>query len=427
MNPRERLLTTLDHREPDRIPFDLGSTQVTGIHVVAYRRLRQALGLPAVEPRLCDHIQQLALPDEDLLERLGVDVRGLFPLNSHTPPPTPPLRSGGYVGVLEEDDGGWVYRDEWGITYRRSKPDGFYFTITQVPLGHSQLSVRDIEHHPWPDMADPQRIAGLRELAERYRAAGYAVVLKSPFAGIFEMAQRIVGMENCLMMMASDRKLAEALFDELLKLKLAFWEMALPRLADVVDVVAEFDDYGTQTSLLISPRMFRQLLKPRLKILFERIRQLAPKARRFFHSCGNIRPLLPDFIEIGVQILNPVHIRAAGMEPAALKRDFGDALVFWGGGVDTQDVLPRGTPQEVRDDVRRNIEALAPGGGFVFNTVHNIQPDVPPENITAMWEALQEYGAYQPPSLAADGARAGSLAGRGRRAGEGFTSRGRGT
>ncbi|MDH7487352.1 MAG: uroporphyrinogen decarboxylase family protein [Anaerolineae bacterium] len=401
MNPRERLLTALDHREPDRVPFDLGSTQVTGIHMVAYRHLRQALGLPPVQARLCDHIQQLALPDEDVLERLGVDVRGLFPLNSHTPPPTPPLRDGKHVGVLEEDDEGWVYHDEWGITYRRPKPDGLYFTITQVPLGDPQLSVRDIERHAWPDMADPQRIAGLRELAERYRAAGYAVVLKSPFAGIFEMAQRIVGMENCLTMMAAEPKLAEALFDKLLELKLAFWEMALPRLADpssgsgqaMIDVVAEFDDYGTQTSLLISPRMFRQLLKPRLKVLFERIRQLAPQAKRFFHSCGNVRPLLPDFIEVGVEILNPVHIRAAGMEPTALKRDFGDALVFWGGGVDTQDVLPHGTPQEVRDDVRRNIEALAPGGGFVFSAVHNIQPDVPPQNLIAMWEALQEYGA----------------------------------
>jgi uroporphyrinogen decarboxylase len=138
--------------------------------------------------------------------------------------------------------------------------------------------------------------------------------------------------------------------------------------------------------------MFRQQLKPRWKTVLERVRALAPHARRFFHSCGNVRPLLPDFIEIGVEIINPVHVRAAGMEPAALKRDFGDALVFWGGGVDTQGVLPYGTPQEVRDDVRRNLEALAPGGGYVFNTVHNIQADVPVENLCAMYEALREFG-----------------------------------
>ena len=162
----------------------------------------------------------------------------------------------------------------------------------------------------------------------------------------------------------------------------------MPELADVVDVISHADDYGTQVSQIISPRMFRQQIKPRWKIVFDRVRSLAPNARRFFHSCGNVRPLIPDFVEIGVEILNPVHIRATGMEPAALKRDFGDVLSFWGGAVDTQGVLPYGTPQEVRDDVRRNIDALAPGGGYVFNTVHNIQADVPVENLIAMYETL---------------------------------------
>jgi uroporphyrinogen decarboxylase len=383
MNPRQRLLTTLSHREPDRIPLDLGSTQVTGIHAVAYHRLRQGLGLPPREAQFCDVVQQLALPDDDLVERLAVDARGLFPRNSHN------------WNVHEEDAGdAWLYHDEWGITHRRPKPDGLYYSIVQVPLAGPGINAQDIESHRWPDMADPQRICGLRAQAELYQSQGYGVVLKSPFAGIFEMAQRIVGMENCLVMMASDETLAGTLFDELLELKLAFWETALPELADVVDVVAEFDDYGTQTSQLISPRMFRRQLRPRLKVLFEHLRRLAPDAKRFFHSCGNVRPLIPDFIEIGVEILNPVHVRAAGMEPAGLKRDFGDALVFWGGGVDTQAVLPAGTPQQVKDDVRRNVEALAPGGGFVFSPVHNVQADVPVENLLAVWEALQEYGAY---------------------------------
>jgi len=385
---RERLLTALRHREPDRIPFDLGSTQVTGIHVVAYRRLRPALGLPSTPagadspaPRLCDYIQQLALPDDDVIERLGVDVRGLFPLNSHN------------WNVRDEEAGDyWVYHDEWGITHRRPRPAGLYYTIVQSPLDRPDLTAQDIARHPWPDMADLRRIAGLREQAESYRAAGYAVVLKDPFAGLFEMAQRLVGMERCLMMMATDKKLVGALFDQLLALKLAFWEQALPRLGDVVDVVAQFDDYGTQTSQLISPRMFREQLKPRLRVLFERVRQLAPQAIRFFHSCGNVRPLIPDLIEIGVEALNPVQIGAAGMEPAGLKRDFGDALAFWGGGVDTQGVLVTGTPQQVRDDVRRNIEVLAAGGGYVFSAVHNIQADVPPQNLIAMREALSGYG-----------------------------------
>jgi uroporphyrinogen decarboxylase len=380
---RARLLTALSHREPDRVPLDLGSTQVSGIHVVAYHNLRKALGLPPWEPQICDVIQGLALPDEDVIERLGVDVRGLFPLNSHN------------WMVIEQKDGEyWSYYDEWGITHRRPRSDGLYYSLWKAPLDGSDITVQDIERHTWPRLDDPERVAGLREQAEAYRAAGYAVVLKDPFAGIFEMAQRIVGMENLLLMMALNKALAAALFDKLVELKLAFWEMALPQLTDVVDVISQADDYGTQLSQIISPRMFREQLKPRWKIIFDRLRILAPDTRRFFHSCGNVRPLLPDYIELGVEILNPVHIRAKDMDPIALKRDFGDVLTFWGGGVDTQGVLPNGTPQEVKDDVRRNIESLAPGGGFVFNTVHNIQADVPPENLAAMYEALAEYGVY---------------------------------
>jgi uroporphyrinogen decarboxylase len=384
---RQRLLTSLAHQEPDRIPLDLGSTQVTGIHVITYHKLRNALGLPTVEAHICDQIQGLALPDTDLLERLGVDIRGIFPLNSHN----------WHVNGIEEQDKTsgeqyWNYHDEWGITHRKPRPDGLYYSVWQSPLDKPDVTIQDIIKHPWPKLDDPQRINGLREQAEAYRAAGYAVMLKDPFAGIFEMAQRIVGMENLLMMMADNDGLAGVLFDKLVELKLGFWEMALPRLSDVVDVISHADDYGTQASQIISPRMFRQQLKPRWKVVFDYVRIQAPGVRRFFHSCGNVRPLLPDFIEIGVEILNPVHVTATGMEPIALKRDFGDALVFWGGGVETQGILPSGTPQEVRDNVRRNIDALAPGGGYVFNTVHNIQADVPVENLLAMYETLRGEG-----------------------------------
>ena len=379
MNSRDRLLAALNHQEPDRVPLDLGATQVTGIHTVAYRNLRAFMGLPPVEPQLCDVIQQLAFPDDDLLKQLGVDVCGLFPLNSHN-----------WNIVNIDADESWLYTDEWGITHHRLRPDGLYYSAIRHPLSQPSVGVDDVHAHPWPNTGDPQRIVGLRDQALAYRAQGQAVVLKGVLAGIFEMTQRMRGMENCLMDMASNEALAGALFDKMLELKLAFWEMALPHLADVVDVVAEADDYGTQASQLISPRMFRKLLKPRLKILFARLKQLAPQAKIFFHSCGNVRPLLPDFIELGVDILNPVHTRAAGMEPVALKRDFGRDIVFWGGGADTQEVLPNGTPQAVKDEVHHNLEALAPGGGYVFTAVHNLQADVPPANIIAMWEALRE-------------------------------------
>lgn len=378
MDSRKRVLTSLNHKEPDRIPFDLGSTQVTGIHVVAYRNLRAALGLPPVEPELCDTIQQLAALDNDVIDRLGVDVRGLFPLNSHN------------WNIRMADIGEyWEYVDEWGVTHHRPQPDGLYYSMVRSPLSGPGVTVQDVRSYPWPNTGDPQRIAGLREHALAFRSQGRAVVIKGVLAGVFEMSQRVRGMETLLMDMAADEALAGAFFDKMVELKLAFWEMALPPLADVVDVISEADDYGTQVSQLISPRMFRKLLKPRLAVLFKRIKALAPNAKLFFHSCGNVRPLLPDFIELGVDILNPVHVRATGMNPVELKRDFGSDICFWGGGVDTQGVLPSGTPAEVKDDVRRNVDALAPGGGFVFNTIHNIQADVPPQNIVAMWEALQ--------------------------------------
>jgi uroporphyrinogen decarboxylase len=187
---------------------------------------------------------------------------------------------------------------------------------------------------------------------------------------------------------------AEALMERFLQIKLAFWERALPALGDVVDVILEADDYGTQESQLVSPQVFRALVKPRLAQLLGRVHQLAPHVRVLFHSCGSVRPIIPDLIEVGVDILNPIHVASAGMEPRGLKRDFGDTLCFWGGGVDTQGVLPYGTPEQVRADVLRRIEALAPGGGWVFNTVHNVQADVPPANLMAMWETLRRHGAY---------------------------------
>lgn len=378
MNSRERLLTTFNHQEPDRIPFDMGSTQVTGIHVVAYRNLREYLGLPKVVPVMCDVVQQLALPDDDLVEQLGIDVRGLFPLNSHN-----------WNIAEEEHEEYWEFHDEWGLTQQRLKPEGLYYSVSFNPLADPETTIDDVQKHSWPDTGDPRRIAGLRDLALQYRAQGKAVMIKGVLAGIFEMAQRVRGMENLLLDLAADEVFAMSIVDKMVESKIKFWEMALPPLADVIDVVSEADDYGTQFSQLISPDMFRRLFKPRIAEVIRCIKRLAPSAKIFFHSDGNVRPIIPDFIEIGVDILNPVQPNAAGMDPIGIKKDFGKDLVFWGAGVETQSVLPFGTPQEVKDDVRCNIDALAPGGGYVFNTVHNIQADVPPQNIMAMIEALR--------------------------------------
>jgi uroporphyrinogen decarboxylase len=212
--------------------------------------------------------------------------------------------------------------------------------------------------------------------------------------GVLELAAWMRGIENFYTDLAANRDFACALLDKVTDIKMRYWELALAEVGDRIVVVSEADDMASQTGLMMSPETFRRIIKPRHKRLLEFIRRLAPNAFIFFHSCGSIYDVIPDLIEVGVDILNPVQYTAAGMEARRLKKEFGDALTFWGGGIDTQRILPYGTPQEVKDEVRRRIDDLAPGGGFVFNTIHNIQPDVPPENIAAMIEALREFGVY---------------------------------
>lgn len=389
MNSRERLIAALEHRLPDRVPYDLAGSHVTGIHSVACRNLCRHLGVEMVRDDFSDVIQQIVVPPEPLLERLEVDTRGLFPLCSH---------NWNVRGIDRGDHA--EYTDEWGFVHHFPK-GGYWWSLVKSPLDTPDLPGGALERYPWPRADLPARISGLRGKAMQFRAQGKIVMLKGLCAGLFEMGQRLRGMENFLCDVLADPRGAGSVLDKFAELKMRFWDMALGALGDVVDIAVENDDYGTQESQLVSPDVFRQLMKPRWREIFalirRKFRETKPPGERgwiFFHSCGSVRPILPDFIEIGVDILNPVHAKAAGMEPRGLKRDFGREIVFWGGGVDTQEVLPRGTPAAVREDVKRNLEIFMPGGGFVFNTVHNIQADVPPGNIMAMWETLRESGRY---------------------------------
>ena len=383
MNSRERIRRALNHTEPDRVPYDLASTQVTGISRVAYENLREYLAMPARKAELMDVMQQVCFPHDDIMERLKVDTRAACPQ----------VNTNWNIEPREAGDQ-WVIEDEWQCKHRMPKAGGHYYSLFESPLDETVLTTDAVERMSWPDPADPRRWAGLREKAIEFHTRGFPVVMRGLCAGILEMACRIRPMDKFMMDLAMDEAAAVRLLRKITELKAAFWDAALDDLGDVIDVVAEADDYGTQDSMLVSPDMYRRLLKPLQAELFDVIRKKLKDGFIFFHSCGNVRELIPDFIEIGVQILNPVHITASGMEPAKLKADFGSDICFWGGGVETQNVLPRGTPAEVRENVKRNLEALAPGGGYVFNTIHNIQPDVAPENIMAMWDALQEYGVY---------------------------------
>ncbi len=377
MTARERVLTTLQHKEPDRIPFDLGSTKVTGIHKVAYQKLRPALGLEEREPIIYDTNQQLALVEDDVINELSVDVRGVLPKSSST-----------WQFETTEDKYYTYYTDEWGMTRRMPKDNGKYFDLFSHPLAMAKTPA-DIAKYPWPNPVDPARFEGMKAEAQRMRETGAAVIVGGVCAGMLEMSLWMRGFENFFMDMLVNRPVAEAMLDKILEMKLCYWEKVLPKLKDVMDIAMEGDDLGIQNSLMVSPDVYRTLIKPRQRELFAFIKQQAP-VYTFFHTCGSVYDVIPDLIEVGVDILNPVQVNAANMDTKHLKKEFGKDIVFWG-GIDTQRILPHGTQKEVRDEVKRRIDDLAPGGGFVLNTVHNIQADVPPENILAIWDTLREY------------------------------------
>jgi uroporphyrinogen decarboxylase len=371
---RTRVRTALAHREPDRVPRDLAGTRYSSIHAHAYRRLRPALGLEEREPVVVDLSQGLAHVDRDVLDLLDIDVRGVGPRG--------PI---GWRREIVDDGTAERFADEWGV--ERTRPHGgLYFEATSAPLA-GEIDASHVSAFAWPDALDPGRTVGLAEDAARAaRDEGKAVVCATVCAGITEMLFRLRGYEDAYLDLAADQDLARRIMERILEMKLAWWDRALSLLGDDVDVVAEADDLGGQQTLLFSPDTYRSLVKPLHRELFSFI-HARTSARVLLHSCGAIRELLPDLIEIGVDIINPVQVSAAGMDTAELKAEFGRDLAFWGGGADSQGVLGRGTPEQVCAEATRRIDDLSPRGGFVFASVHNIQANVPPENIVALWQA----------------------------------------
>ncbi len=381
MNSRERVLRTLSHLEPDHVPLDVGGSDVTGIHRDAYKNLARYLGVKEEAP-ICETIQQVALPEEALLQKLEVDVRPLFP-NAPDAWQAEYTQSDRYIG----------FTDEWGVEWNMPNVGGLYFDMVSHPLA-ACTQPGDIAGFKTPDPADPGRFRGLRAAAQAIADQQLAIVMMPPYGGMFESGFWLRGYKQFFLDLGRDPKMVAAVLDMTLAFRLAYWARALEEVGDLVDVIVEYDDLGSTTSTLISPAMYRKYLKPRHSQLFGFIKAHS-HAAVFLHSCGAVYPLIRDFIEAGVDILNPIQVGAHGMgDGAGLKREFGKDIVFWGGGINTQITLPRGSPQEIREEVKRRICDFAPGGGYVFAAVHNIQPDVPPENILAMLEAWKEYGRY---------------------------------
>ena len=382
MSSRERLLAALNHHEPDRIPIDLGGNQ-TGIHKFAYAALTNHLGLD--EPiEIMDAVQQLARPSEAVLKRLRVDTRYIHA-----------GAAAGFEGTIttaQRDGKTWHdLVDEFGIRWSMPEDAPLYMYITLHPL--ADASIDDIAAYPFPRGDDPGRFAGLRQRALDIRDdTPYAVV--SGISGVvYEICWYMRGLERWFMDMLEQPEFCEALIDQTLRFWMDWFRAFLDEVGDVVDVIMIGDDIAGQRGPLFQPDFYRSVVKPRHKKLVQYIKSRT-QAKIWYHTCGGCKRYIPDLLDNGVAAINPVQISARDMDPSELKDAFGDRLTFWGGAIDAQHVLPRADPETVRAHVRRNIEIFKPGGGYVFNNVHNIQAGVPPENVLAMYDAAYEYGFY---------------------------------
>ena len=373
MNSRERVLTALRHKEPDRIPIDLGGLP-SGIEVEAYDNLKKLIGFQSeTKTFVRDHVEI----DEPILERFGVDTRYIRIKSPR-----------GYKRTLDKNNS---YVDLWGTRWAKP-PSSLYWDMVDYPI--KEPTMEALQNYSWPDPDDPGFVEGLRERAKKlYETTGYALVVDLTGFGVFEQGWALRGMENFFMDFAANPTFAGALMQGVADYKISLWGHILDAVGDYVQVVMEADDLGTQQGPMVSPEAYRRLIKPAQKRVWQFIKGRT-HAFLFLHSCGSVREFIPDFIEMGLDILNPVQVAAKDMDPIELKREFGKDLTFWGGGCDTQHVLSFGAPDDVEKEVKRRVSELAPGGGFVFNPVHNIQPQVPPENILRMFETALQYGTY---------------------------------
>ncbi len=373
MTHKERVRRAFAFQEADRVPLDLGGLNVTSLHVRVEPRLQVALGLPPTKPVIGSFNQQSVIVDENILRHLDVDFRVLYAGDGNQWAATPE----GFV------------RDEYGIDYQLS-PDGLYYDFARHPLAEADLDA--VARHVFASPRAASRLAGLEPRIQSY-GGEYALTLEWSRDSIFGISSWLRGLEQFFMDLAGDDPIAEVLMDKVTDHQIAVFDFILGRFGRHIDIVRIGDDLGSQSGLLIAPEVYRRKVKPRHARLVRAIKDRAD-CKVAIHSCGGIRAILPDFIEIGIDAVNPVQVTCAGMDPAGLKRDFGRQLVFWGGGVDTQHVLCRADAATVKQVVRESLLTFKPGGGYIFAQVHNLQPDVPTENILAMYESFREHAAY---------------------------------
>lgn len=398
MNHRQRVVAAIRHQTPDRLPVDLGGMRSTGIMAMAYQDLKQHLGMSGGEILVFDTGQQLAYVEDPVRSRYGSDVlildMGLLAgWRPYSLPDGTPAKISADFQTEPDGDGGEFALDGNGRRVSHRPANSFYFDgIAEAPLAHAE-SIADLDRFPWSVLSD-ERLETLRREAKRlYEETDYAI-LGSFGAAFLEGGQGMRGWDQFMMDLAGNQSFAEALLDRMLAHALRNVDLYLDAVGDYIQIIQMGGDMGTQNGPQIRPKMYYEVFQPREKALWGRIHELKPDVAVFLHCCGGIYDLLPGIIDAGCDVLNPVQISARGMDPARLKREFGDKLCFWGGGCDTQTVLPFGTSQEVYEHTCANIEIFKPGGGFVFSQVHNIQAGVPPENIEAMYQAVRDHWTY---------------------------------
>jgi uroporphyrinogen decarboxylase len=382
MKPRDRVVQALNHREPDRVPIDLGATIVSSICRQPYLELKRHLGQPVEQIHMLDYVQQLPYVDDALLERFDVDFR-MVQLPAATSAVVDIFQEGDYLALM----------DRWGSKLHMPKTAGYYFDWVEFPI--KQPTMTELDNYRWP-LPDPPEVNALlgRQARQLYEDTDYALVGSAVIGGgIFEQPARVMGLQEFFMALVSQPAFADTLMGTITDIYIDSCDAYLDQVGPYIQVFTYWDDVAGQDGWLIRPELYRRLIKPKQRRLVDAIKRKT-NAKLFYHSCGATRDLIPDLIDIGFDILNPVQVSAKGMDTKALKAEFGGDIVFWGGGVDTQRVLPFGTPGEVAEEVKRRIDDLAPGGGFVFAAVHNIQPLVPPENIVAAFDTALEYGRY---------------------------------
>jgi len=412
MTSRERVKMATDHKETDRIPIDLGAMRSTGIATVAYNRLRKKLGIKQGLARMYDFVQQLAYPENEIMDMFHIDVidAGQAFLKSDdnwrewTLGDNLKCLIPKYFNAEIDKDSTVLVKDKNNFVLGK-KPktslyvDQVYWVYKDLPSIPDIFEDKDIVKHMWAIPSPPWHLdifddaqykLFINDIKELYQTTDYSIVL-AVGCNLFETGTFLRGMENFLCDIYVDKKGTKRLLDFLVERNVRLLDRVLKGVGEYVDIVVFGDDLGSQNGPFVSPDVFRQIFKPGYKKMWDFVHDTS-NCKVFLHSCGSIYELIPDLIDVGLEILNPVQTTAANMEPERLKKDFGKDITFWGGGCDTQYILSTATSKEVKEDVRRRIDILAKNGGFVFNQIHNILADVPPENVIAMLKAAYEYG-----------------------------------